>query len=110
MPTTRPTRDGEDCDFLRPDYGLTAGSAENEETPRSNGDAAEQGGLEVELRGVEPLASSMRPRRSSQLSYSPEGRVILAVPAFEPCSSCRAAQRSPTACIWTGLLVRPALR
>ena len=27
----------------------------------------------VELRGVEPLASSMRPRRSSQLSYSPEG-------------------------------------
>ena len=26
----------------------------------------------VELRGVEPLASSMRPRRSSQLSYSPE--------------------------------------
>ncbi len=27
----------------------------------------------MELRGVEPLASSMRPRRSSQLSYSPEG-------------------------------------
>ena len=30
-------------------------------------------GTVVELRGVEPLASSMRPRRSSQLSYSPEG-------------------------------------
>ena len=27
---------------------------------------------DVELRGVEPLASSMRPRRSSQLSYSPK--------------------------------------
>ena len=31
------------------------------------------GTVPVELRGVEPLASSMRPRRSSQLSYSPEG-------------------------------------
>ena len=31
----------------------------------------------MELRGVEPLASSMRPRRSSQLSYSPQGTVTV---------------------------------
>ena len=29
--------------------------------------------LVVEVRGFEPLASSMRPKRSSQLSYTPEG-------------------------------------
>lgn len=28
-------------------------------------------GFLVEVRGFEPLASSMRPRRSSQLSYTP---------------------------------------
>ena len=39
----------------------------------------------MELRGVEPLASSMRPRRSSQLSYSPEGTVILPPAPVERC-------------------------
>ena len=28
----------------------------------------------VEVMGIEPTASSMRPKRSSQLSYTPEGR------------------------------------
>ena len=28
--------------------------------------------------GLEPTASSMRPKRSSQLSYTPEGTVTLA--------------------------------
>ena len=31
----------------------------------------------VEVRGLEPLASSMRPRRSSQLSYTPAGGTSL---------------------------------
>ena len=31
----------------------------------------------VEVMGLEPTASSMRPKRSSQLSYTPEGRVRL---------------------------------
>ncbi len=31
----------------------------------------------VEVRGFEPLASSMRPKRSSQLSYTPEGIVTI---------------------------------
>ena len=33
--------------------------------------------LRVEVRGLEPLASSMRPRRSSQLSYTPAGGTSL---------------------------------
>jgi hypothetical protein len=32
----------------------------------------------VEVMGLEPTASSMRPKRSSQLSYTPGGRVTLA--------------------------------
>jgi hypothetical protein len=32
----------------------------------------------VEVRGFEPLASSMRPKRSSQLSYTPAGTVTIA--------------------------------
>ena len=32
----------------------------------------------VEVMGLEPTASSMRPKRSSQLSYTPEGTVTLA--------------------------------
>ncbi len=33
--------------------------------------------LPVEVMGVEPTTSSMRPKRSSQLSYTPEGTVTL---------------------------------
>jgi hypothetical protein len=32
--------------------------------------------LVVEMRGVEPLTSAMRMRRSSQLSYIPVGHII----------------------------------
>ena len=34
--------------------------------------------LRVEVMGLEPTASSMRPKRSSQLSYTPEGTATLA--------------------------------
>ena len=34
----------------------------------------------VEVMGFEPTASSMRPKRSSQLSYTPEGALRIAEP------------------------------
>ena len=37
----------------------------------------------VEVMGFEPTASSMRPKRSSQLSYTPAGRDRLARPPAE---------------------------
>ena len=52
----------------------------------------------VELRGVEPLASSMRPRRSSQLSYSPEwDQATLASQCRTELAKTQVNQRSPTA-------------
>ena len=38
----------------------------------------------VEVMGVEPTTSSMRPRRSSQLSYTPRGTVRLAADGAGP--------------------------
>ncbi len=72
-----------------PSAALSAASAvhvENDETPGRSGEPLTRGfemRMVVELRGVEPLASSMRPRRSSQLSYSPEYFGIVRLPRHQ---------------------------
>ncbi len=47
-------------------------------------DVSESAAEVVEVMGLEPTASSMRPKRSSQLSYTPAGRATLAEAAKAP--------------------------
>ena len=52
----------------------------------------------VEVMGLEPTASSMRPKRSSQLSYTPEGddRVARPSPRFGNSGQVRTTHASST--------------